>query len=157
MSNQVKYGDIGPKIRHDRKELDSVMVDGQPRTQVKHKPPIETYYNRKQIDIAERAAGEAIYRYFTNGFVGQNSCEYREPVQGGGISTATHRQTDAQQQFKKGMKAIEHDKDLVHLIRKVCIDECFITELYKHWYAKKKAKAKLRQGLQIIAKVYHYA
>ena len=157
MSKQVKYGDIGTKVRHDRKELISTTVDGQPRTQIKHKPPIETYYNRKQIDIAERAAGEAIHRYFTNGFIGQSSCEYREPVQGGGVSTMTERQVSAQQQFKKGMKAIAHDKDLVSLIKKVCIDECFITELYKHWYAKKKAKAKLRKGLQIIAKVYHYA
>ena len=157
MTKVVKYGDIGTKIRHDRKELTSVIIDGQPRTQVKHKPPIETYYNRKAIDIAERSAGEAIYRYFTAGFVGQNSCEYREPVQGGGKETMTERQVAAQQQYKKGIKAIEHDNELVYLVRKVCIDECFITELYKHWYTKKKAKAKLRQGLQLIAKVYHYA
>ena len=157
MTKVVKYGDIGPKIRHDRKELDSVIVDGQHKTQVKHKPPIETYYNKGKIDSSQRAAGEAMYRYFTNGFVGQNNCEYREPVQGGGISTATHRQTEAQQQWKRGVKAIKSNAAL-KLIQKVCIDEKFLSDLYPNskWRQRSVAQALLHSTLNDIAKEYGY-
>lgn len=157
MSKQTKYGDIGTKIRHDRKELESVMVEGQPKTQVKHKSPVETYYNKKQIDSAQRAAGEAMYRYWKHGWEGFNSCEYREPTQGGGQISMSDRQVAAQQQFKRGINALKGDIDMISLIRKVCIDEIFIFALYRHWQPRKAAKAKLKEGLQKIAKVFHYA
>ena len=157
MSKQVKYGDVGTKSRHDRKELTSTMVDGQPRTQVKHKPPIETYYDRKKIDASQRAAGEAMYRYFTNGYIGQNSCEYREPVQGGGVSTMTERQVRAQQQWKRGVKAIKSNAAF-KLIQAVCIEEQFLNDLYPNniWRRREKAQKLLHTTLTDIAKEYGY-
>jgi len=157
MSKQVKYGDVGTKVRHDRKELTSTMVEGQPRTQVKKKPPIEEYYDKNEIDASQRAAGEAMYRYFTNGYVGQNNCEYREPVQGGGQSTMTERQVAAQQQWKRGITAI-NSYAAFKLIQAVCIDEKCLSKIYPNnlWRRRKKAKALLHSTLTDIAKEYGY-
>lgn len=152
-----KYGDIGTKERHARHELITTDVAGQPRTQVKHKSPIETYYNKGQLTMSQRAAGEALYRFWTNGWVGFNSCEYREPIDGGKKDvTMTEKQVEAQRKYKLGMGALARHEDR-YIVEKVCVDESFISQLYTHWYPRKKAKARLYDALQKIAKVYNYA
>ena len=158
-----KYGDVGNPERHARNELIITEVEGQPRTQVKKKPPIETYYNKGQISASQLAAGQALYRYYMNGWVGYNNCEYREPVDGGGQDvTMTEKQVAAQQQYKKGMAAVKSFKD-ARLVEKVCVEEAFLSDLHpvhnpdRLWKIRKAAKQRLFRALNDIAKVYHYA
>lgn len=150
-----KYGDIGTPERHRRKELCTILINGQPRTSVRYISPVVAYHNRKDLDIAERSAGEAIYRFYVTGWVGNTSFEVKERLDGGGKKPEiTHKQVAAQRQYEAAKRLL--DKEAFDLVHRVCVDEYYISDLYQHWYTRKKAKKLLRESLQKIAKLYGY-
>ena len=150
----VKYGDIGTPERHKRKELITDVVQGQKRTRVRNKSPLELYRNKSQITADQLAAGEKLYNSYIVGWVGFGNCEYREPVDGGSKTIEmSDRQVHCQREFTKGMKAAGIYWDI---IEKVCLNETFISDIHIHWYTRKKEKARLCKGLDKMAKVYGF-
>lgn len=150
----TKYGDIGTPERHARRELETITVDGQPRTTVKKISPIHYYYRQKQVDLAQFSAGHRLYLSYMAGWVGYGGCEYHERTDGGGkrVEMADSR-VDAQKSYKKGIEAAGKYKDV---IEKVILKEMHISDIHTHWYTRKKEKDRLKKGLTLIAKAYGY-
>ena len=153
----MKYGDIGTPEIHKRQNIAIVKIDGQPKAKVKTVSPVEHYYNKNKLDSSQRAAGEAVYRYFNNGWIGVSNCEYREPTDGGGITHMSDRQVSAQQQFKRIMNVLNKNRIDNTLVKQVCIDEKYISHIYHHWYGQKKALKLLQSHLSIISKELGYS
>ncbi len=150
----TRYGDIGTPERHVRKELTSVNIEGQLKTRVRIKTPIDTYRNKGQITPDQLAAGEKLYNSYMIGWVGFGNCEYREPVDGGGQRVEmSDRQVDAQKVFKMGFEAAGSYWDI---LEKVCMKEIPIADIHKHWYPRRKEKERLRKGLTQVARVYGF-
>jgi len=150
----VKHGDIGTPERHSRKELDTIVVEGQPKTIVKNVSPLHTYYKRGQIDSVQYSAGQKLYESYIKGWVGIKDRGFKERVDGGVVMPDMgSKQVQAIQDFKRGMKAAGEYKSI---IEEVCVKEVPISNIVTHWYKRKKLKQELREGLDEIAKIFGF-
>ncbi len=151
----TKYGDIGTPERHIRKELQTTIVDGKPKTIVRDKSPLEYYRNRNQITADQLAAGERLYNSFIVGWVGFKSYEQKERISGGGQALEmAEKQVQAQKDFARGMDAVGSHK---FIIDNVVLEERFIANIVKHWYPRKQMKQCLVEALQNMSKCYGYS
>jgi len=156
MDKAVKHGDLGTPERHNRKELVKEVVDKQLIARVKTVPPLDNYYNRNQIDAAQRDAGKKLYNSWVVGSKGFHSCEYRQPVDGGGKELGmTEAVVQARRNYDIGINAIktEYQKKIVD---DVCVEEVYISDMSRRWRVKLKLKAELKAALSDMARAYGF-
>lgn len=155
MTDEItKHGDIGTPERHTRGELETKIVEGQPRTSVRKISPLDYYYNREQLDSAQLAAGKKLYQCYVTAHVGFNDSSPKERIQGGlKHMEITEKQVHAAREYDKGREAAGLYWDIVDI---VCLRERFISSLGKDWRNRKSIKERLLQGLDKVAVAYGF-
>ena len=149
-----KYGDIGNNEVLKHKSLKITIVDGQPRARVKNVSPIDTMYNRGQLNIAQYSAGTTLYASYVKGWGNNNSYEIRERVDSGSrVPEMTTSQIYAMNQYATGIKAAGIE---VKLVNSVVIQEIPLTKRGMSGHAIKQLKKRFSNTLNDIAKAYGY-
>ncbi len=150
----VKYGDTGSNETLKHKSLEITIVEGQPRARVKNVSPIDTMYNRGQLDIAQYSAGTTLYASYVKGWGQNNSYEIRERVDGGSRAPEmTTSQIHAMNQYATGIKAAGVE---VKLINSVVLQENPLTKRGMNGHTIKQLKKRFSNTLSDIARAYGY-
>lgn len=155
-----RLGDMGTPERHRRNELEFVVGNGMKCARVRNPFPCYTYWRRGQITLIQYSAATQLYEYYIKGYCqcvnGSGNYEPKERIQGGKKSDLfiNDKIIHSIKQYDKAFNAL--GSSLQDAIKKVVIEEQYISDFTKdmHWYPRKKYKERLKEGLDIIARIY---
>lgn len=153
MEDITRYGDLGTKELLERGEVIIDIVEGQPRGYRRQISPLHDMYAREVITGTQFSAGKKIFQYWTLGFVGLNSCEIQERVDGSSKGMeVSEAQCHARHQYYRGIAAAGAE---YMLIKQVCCFESAPTNASMKRSERYSIMKRLRQTLDDIAKQYH--
>jgi hypothetical protein len=149
----LRQGDLGTPERHNRGELVKQIINDTLVSRVSKRLSFETLYARKTIGYLHKLAAEQLYENYINSHP-RNSCEYREPVDGGGKVYEAESQAINRDRFERAIRLLDGQEKTIILA--VVIYDSALNTSQMGSATKRKRRTTLQDGLMKLAKFYHY-
>ncbi len=150
----TRYGDTGTPELLKKENIQVTIVEGQAQARRTLISPLHTMHARKIITITQFMAGNKLYELYRIGYIGNNSCEIQDRVDGSSSGLEmTEKQAHAAKQFTKAIIASGADKALIW---QVCIDEIPLTTRDMQRAKRYKLKKSFLIAIDRVAKSLGY-
>lgn len=149
----IRHGDIGTPEGHKRGDYIKDVVNGTLIARVRRVSACHALHSLKLLTQNQFDASEKLRTHRELG-LGRNSCEYREPTDGGGHTSESERQLIYQDLYKKAIKHLpDYERPLIiHIV----IDDNSPTTKYMSGGKKRSRLKKLKQSLDKLARHYGF-
>lgn len=150
----IRKGDVGSPERHARGELTKEVVNKMLVARVKKITSYHTLYRIKSISRDQFDAADKLRQHCELGR-GIGSCEYREPIDGGGSMSQGERRLIYLDQYNKALKRLEPVAR--ELVERVVIDDSSPTSRSMPSKKRREVMLLLRQSLDKLASYYGFS